>query len=105
MGAHIHRVADIQKNNSLNDIKKGEQIVNGDNGFWLCSNHDKLFEYGLIYFINNKLKINSKILEKNEITFVNKMTSNFLIVEEHYTPNIKKFLAKHRARFKKYERK
>ena len=99
VGAHIHRVADIKKDTSLNDNEKGKQIVSENNGFWLCSNHDKLFEYGLIYFENNELKINKTLLEENEISFINKITDNFSITQEHFKEEIIFFLNKHRQRF------
>ena len=54
VGSHIKRFADIKNDPSLNDEQKREEVVDRDNGFWLCVLHDKLFENGFIYVdVNN----------------------------------------------------
>jgi len=72
IGSHIHRVTDIINSNLL-ESEKQKEIVDGDNGFWLCANHDKLFEYGLIYFDDNKLVISDKLTQLQN-DFVKKIT-------------------------------
>ncbi len=62
IGSHIHRVTDITHSN-LPEAEKQAQIIDGDNGFWLCANHDKLFEWGLIYFDGDTLKIRNNVSE------------------------------------------
>ena len=42
-------------------------------GFWLCANHDKLFEWGYIYFENDKLIISDK-LNLEQKNFVKNIT-------------------------------
>ena len=37
-------------NSTLDETEKRRRAVDGDNGLWLCATHDKLFEYGKIYF-------------------------------------------------------
>lgn len=74
IASHIHRVCDINKL----EIPFGERramAVDGDNGLWLCANHDKLFEYGLIYFENNKMIISDKLNEMQK-SFVKSITFN-----------------------------
>ncbi len=69
IGAHIHRVADID-NSQISWEDKSRLAVDPDNGFWLCSNHDKLFEYGLFYFVNQTLRPSTEIYEMIEETKV-----------------------------------
>lgn len=72
IASHIHRVSDIDKMD-LPFSEKRKLAVDADNGLWLCANHDKLFEYGLIYFENNKLKV-SKELNDNQMKYVKYLT-------------------------------
>lgn len=65
IASHIHRVADIDKLD-IPFSEKRKLAVDGDNGLWLCANHDKLFEYGLIYFENNMLKISEELNEQQK---------------------------------------
>ncbi len=78
IGSHIERVTDITHSNKYSDKEKIERIVDWDNGLWLCANHDKLFEYWMIYFEWNKLKI-SPTIEKENLSkeFINKSISDF----------------------------
>lgn len=86
IGSHIHRVTDILKSN-LTEEEKQLQIVDGDNGFWLCANHDKLFEYGLIYFENDKLKIRDNLSECQK-NYINSLTFNMRKVYDSKDSNI-----------------
>lgn len=120
IGSHIHRVTDILHSN-ISEEEKQKQIIDGDNGFWLCANHDKLFEWGLIYFENDKMKIKDDIssfqknyiyestfyLEKLYESFNNEKEFNvinidngleFHIKDEHYNENMHNYLEKHRER-------
>ena len=72
IASHIHRVTDINKLD-LPFSEKRKLAVDGDNGLWLCANHDKLFEYGLIYFEDNMLKI-SDSLSENQKKYVKYLT-------------------------------
>lgn len=120
IGSHIHRVTDIKKSD-LSREEKIKEIIDGDNGFWLCANHDKLFEYGLIYFEGRKLVISERLNELQK-EFVNKITfevkrhlnktvanavmeekenyynCNFYIKKEDYNENMHKYLELHRNR-------
>ncbi len=101
IGSHIHRVTDIL-NSTLTDEDKISQIVDCDNGFWLCANHDKLFEYGLIYFENDELKISNK-LSSTQLDFVSGITNldvngTFKIDPKHFNNKMKNYLEKHRER-------
>ena len=72
IASHIQRVTDINKLD-LPFSEKRKLAVDGDNGLWLCANHDKLFEYGLIYFEDNMLKI-SDSLTKEQTKYVKYLT-------------------------------
>lgn len=72
IASHIQRVTDINKLD-LPFSEKRKLAVDGDNGLWLCANHDKLFEYGLIYFEDNMLKISDSLTE-NQKKYVKYLT-------------------------------
>lgn len=83
IASHIHRVTDIDKSNLQWD-EKCKAAVDPDNGFWLCANHDKMFEYGLFYFIDQILKTSNQVnpliekLEHNVIKTVGQITNEVL---------------------------
>jgi len=60
IASHIHRVKDIDRLD-LPFIEKRKLAVDGDNGLWLCANHDKLFENGLIYFDGDVMQIRDHV--------------------------------------------
>ena len=47
-GAHIWSVSQIKRDDSLNQEEKIAHAINGHNGLWLCENHHKLFDSGVI---------------------------------------------------------
>lgn len=61
-GAHIWPVYKIKGERSVTDEDKRKAAVDGENGIWLCRNHHKLFDAGIITINkdNLKLKINPK---------------------------------------------
>lgn len=61
-GAHIWPVYKIKGERSVADEDKRKAAVDGENGIWLCRNHHKLFDAGIITINkdNLKLKINPK---------------------------------------------
>ena len=121
IASHIHRVTDIKNDILLTDEEKKKQIIDGDNGFWLCANHDKLFEYGLIYFDNRKLLISNK-LNSEQQKYIRNITSklsipqltSYMTAEESvpygnivfnirdcdFNENMKKYLDLHKLRSK-----
>lgn len=98
IASHIHRVEDISKDILLTDDEKFKQTADWDNWFWLCANHDKLFEYWIIYFDNKKLNINNKLLEEIQEHFIKNITVNFEIQNNHYNEKISNYLEKHKSR-------
>lgn len=126
IGSHIHRVTDILHSN-LPENEKQRMIVDGDNGFWLCANHDKMFEHGLIYFNDDEMKIKEelsaeqkeyiiestfylrKIYESfnfdSKITVINKddVIRRFKIFPEHYNEKMHEYLVIHKNRVTGYQ--
>lgn len=105
IGSHIHRVTDIKKDSTISAAEKNRQIVDGENGFWLCANHDKLLEYGSIYFENNTMKLATTLSEEQK-QYVRKITNlkegeEIRIKEEHYTEVMHDYLEKHKKRVRK----
>ena len=121
IASHIHRICDINKL-EVPFKQRRAMAVDGDNGFWLCANHDKLFEHGLIYFENKKMIISDR-LRKDQIEFIKNITFNtsykriekiiarvaedsetymldedFYIKEEDYNDNMHHYLDIHKKR-------
>lgn len=74
IASHIHRVTDIKHDVKLTDDEKKKQIIDGENGLWLCANHDKLFEFGLIYFDDKKLVVTEK-LQNYQQKYIKRITN------------------------------
>lgn len=72
--AHIYPVADIRKRHDLDFSAKFKLAVDGDNGIWLCENHHKLFDSGLIWLEEGKLCISRK-LNSDDLLFVKQVTT------------------------------
>lgn len=124
IASHIHRVTDIKNDKNISDEEKKKQIIDGDNGFWLCANHDKLFEYGLIYFDDKKMVISNRLSEDQQ-QFVKEITTklakpkivDYMIAEEtapygtpafniediDFNDNMKYYLELHKLRAEKKE--
>lgn len=118
IGSHIERVADIDRSSIYNNDEKTRRATDGDNGFWLCANHDKMFEYGIIYFNNKTLKIGTLSHERTDGAYIDYSFKSledvygdmqlgsvgvvsggcFKIRDEHYNDNMKNYLQKHKNR-------
>lgn len=102
IASHIHRVCDINKE-KIPFAERRAEAVSADNGLWLCANHDKLFEFGLIYFNEQGEIMYSDKLTDEQKQFAKEISSksnagNFSISPDHLTDQMKTFLAKHRQR-------
>lgn len=97
IASHIHRVTDIDHSN-LSDIDKRMQAVDADNGFWLCANHDKMFEYGIITFDKNGSLVINSSMKENQINFINHITDVMKIKNEHLTKKLLSYLMIHNKR-------
>lgn len=52
-GAHILPVSNIKKIRGISFEEKLKYATDGENGIWLCENHHKLFDEGIIVFDKN----------------------------------------------------
>ena len=99
IASHIHRIADID-NSPLSNEEKRRQAVDADNGFWLCANHDKMFEHGIITFDRDgNLIINDK-LKDYQVSYINYITNVLKIADNHLTKELIKYLLIHNQRVK-----
>ena len=96
VAAHIHRVADI-KREDISHEEKVKRVIDGDNGLWLCKLHDIFFETGLIYFDGDELQINSDLPEE-DYAFIEQSLTNTSISSEDYTIKMMEYLSHHFAR-------
>jgi hypothetical protein len=96
VASHIERVSDIKKS-SLDFNEKVNNVIDGDNGLWLCRLHDIFFENGLIYFKNRSLEISSS-LSVEERKFVEKSLSVIEIDILHFNSKMESYLSKHLER-------
>lgn len=99
IASHIHRITDID-NSDLTPEEKRRQAVDADNGFWLCANHDKMFENGVITFgMDRKLKLNPS-LTPAQTRYIKRITEVDEIEGKHFTAGLKIYLSYHNDRVK-----
>lgn len=72
--AHILPVANIRRRTDLSQTKKIELATDKDNGIWLCENHHKMFDRGLIWFEEGKVCIIDDI-DSEDALFIKKITT------------------------------
>ncbi|KRL64765.1 hypothetical protein FC95_GL000003 [Lentilactobacillus kefiri DSM 20587 = JCM 5818] len=93
-GAHIYPVADIKKL-AVPLEKKIEMATDGKNGLWLCNNHHKLLDSGIITLsTNGDIKINTEALEKTSLNFIKNSLVLSRLPEDVITPNFVSYLNK-----------
>lgn len=107
IASHIQRVADINKLN-IPPKEKWKKAIDGNNGFWLCANHDKMFEYGIITFneetgefVLGQDYLNSRELTEQQKNFIQEITKENEISKEHFTKELSEYLKIHNERIKK----
>lgn len=101
IASHIHRVCDINKETDISFEEKRAKAVSRDNGLWLCANHDKLFENGLIYFDDRgQMQVSETELTDNQCDYIEQITAQDSknIKAEHLTDEMKVYLSLHRRR-------
>lgn len=74
-GAHIYPVSVIKNKKTLSINEKIRLATDGDNGIWLCENHHKLFDQGILLITNEGNIIFRDDLTKNNIEYLNKITT------------------------------
>lgn len=101
IASHIQRVTDINKL-EISFEEKRKKAVDADNGFWLCANHDKMFEYGIITFDEETglLQMDVENLNDSQKHYIKQLTKKINVSEEHFTNELKSYLSIHNERIK-----
>lgn len=73
-GAHIWPVADIKRTATLTLEQKIHHATDGENGLWLCENHHKLFDEGLIAIDNSGSILFRNNIEHRHMAFMDEIT-------------------------------
>lgn len=92
-GAHIYPVSAIKKRNDINFEEKLKLATDKDNGIWLCENHHKLFDKGLLRFENGKMQLMPKLNDRDR-DFVESISTSHEIEKKYYTPRMAFFFSK-----------
>ena len=107
ISAHIDRITDIKNKYKEKYISKEEAIqlaISGDNGFFLCPNHDKEFEKGMLIFdLDDKcFKANKNSKYYNEIikTIDPNKKFNKNHINDNFIKNVKEHLKRINNNFK-----
>lgn len=75
-GAHIWPVASIKKLEQVPYEEKLKYATDGNNGIWLCENHHKMFDEGIIVFdCNGKIYMKSN-LKNVDYDYIQSITTN-----------------------------
>lgn len=90
-GAHIWPVSAI-KGTSLSSDEKMRHATSGDNGLWLCENHHKLFDLGLISINERGEILHSNDLGQRYIRFMDKITTVSHLPDEVLTQGFIEYL-------------
>lgn len=91
-GAHIWPVSYIKKAGHLSLEQKLHHATNGENGLWLCENHHKMFDQGLIAFDALGKVLYRNHLEQRHIHFMNEITTNKQLPDEMLTNSFLEYL-------------
>lgn len=73
-GAHILPVAAIKKMYGLSLEKRLEYALDGENGLWLCENHHKMFDEGMIEFDNDGSLLFRDDIDARHMNFIDETT-------------------------------
>ena len=99
IASHIYRVCDINTETNIPFEERRAKAVSKDNGLWLCANHDKLFEHGLIYFDENGImQKSSSTLSDEQKQFIDTITGKNVIEKQYLNDEMKGYLSLHRLR-------
>jgi predicted restriction endonuclease len=92
-GAHVWAVASIKKQN-ITEEKKFSFVVDKNNGMWLCKNHHKIFDSGMISVLNDgQIRIADRIGESKR-RFVERITNKTKLDDKYITPEFISYLEK-----------
>ncbi len=84
-GAHIWPVAAIKKTPDLTLDQRLEYALDGENGIWLCENHHKMFDGGMLTFNHTGHLILRNGLEHRHRKFIEEITKYDVLPGEFLT--------------------
>lgn len=102
-GAHIYPVYAIKQRLDLSFAERLRMATDKNNGLWLCENHHKLFDRGLIKFEDGNLKVLPKLTD-SDVAFVERISPFKSIQGDYYTPAMAEYF-KMRDEFYRAEKK
>lgn len=93
-GAHIWPVAYIKSDKSLDGENKFMCATDGENGIWLCENHHKLFDKGIVIIAPNGIVGRKKELVDKDVEFIEQSTQVMQLPQQILTVQFKGYLNK-----------
>lgn len=84
-GAHILPVAAIKRMRSVPIEKRLEYALDGENGLWLCENHHKMFDEGIISFDYNGGLLLRNDIDHRHMRFIDETTKYKVLPPEFLT--------------------
>lgn len=95
-GAHIFPVAAIKRMHSIPIERRLEFALDGDNGLWLCENHHKMFDEGMISFDNNGGLLLRSDIDRRHMRFIDEITKYKVLPDEILTDKFLWYLEQRR---------
>lgn len=96
-GAHVWGVSQIKRTPGLSIDEKLKYALDGENGLWLCENHHKMFDAGVIAFTNNGEVVLRNDLLQSQKEFVQWATPTMHIPDEIMSDAFRFYLSKRYA--------
>ena len=84
-GAHILPVAAIKKMHGLSLEQRLNLALDGDNGLWLCENHHKMFDEGMVSFDSSGRLLVENDIDQRHKRFIDEITTNTKLPSEFLT--------------------
>ncbi|MCI9356759.1 MAG: HNH endonuclease [Lachnospiraceae bacterium] len=84
-GAHILPVAAIKKMHGLSLEQRLNLALDGDNGLWLCENHHKMFDEGMVSFDSSGRLLVENDIDQRHKRFIDEITTNRKLPSEFLT--------------------
>lgn len=95
-GAHILPVAAIRRMHSIPIETRLEYALDGDNGLWLCENHHKMFDEGMISFDNHGGLLLRNDIDQRHMKFIDETTKYKVLPPEFLTDRFLWYLEQRR---------
>ena len=73
-GAHVFPVANIKKMVGYSEDQLLDWATDGENGLWLCENHHKMFDEGMLTFDNNGKLVFNDSIDSRHFDFIDSTT-------------------------------